>query len=166
MIFAEKFKGNYRPIILSRLGIHGGAARKEKVWDHADLMHNILNSLRGEAVPEQGAMHGSAIQVSRQITSHSLCPTTCVRFNDSCFVNIGQKLSRRCRLGAVEGSTRSISDYRHGTASHQNILEGTKETPIATAGWGLELPTFSACHLFLAGGADNFSAAAEARLME
>ena len=39
------------------------------MWDHADLMHNILNSLRGEAVPEDGVMHGSAIQVSRRITS-------------------------------------------------------------------------------------------------
>jgi hypothetical protein len=64
------------------------------------MMHNIINSLRGEAVPEQGAMHGSAIQVSRQITSPRLCPTTCVRFNDSCFINIGQKPSRRrYRLG-------------------------------------------------------------------
>lgn len=91
------------------------------MWDHADVMHNILNSLRGEAVPEQGVMHGSAIQVSRRITS---ARRHVVRFNDSCFVNIGQKPStRRYRRGRWKDlPAPSISDYRHGTASHQNTF--------------------------------------------
>jgi hypothetical protein len=135
------------------------------VWDHADMMHNIINSLRGEAVPEQGAMHGSAIQVSRQITSPRLCPTTCVRFNDSCFANIGQKPSgRRYRLGRWKDlPAPSISDYRHGTASHQKCFR----IPLLQRVEGLEFLTFSASHLFLCPvKADNFSGATEAGLMK
>jgi hypothetical protein len=64
---------------------------------------------------------------------------------------------------ALEGSTRSISDYRPGTASHQNILEGTKETPSLQRVGGPELPTFSASSpISFAGEADNFSGATEA----
>jgi len=125
MNFAEKFKGNYRSITpFSWLGIHGGAARKRRCGHHADLMHNILNSLRGEAVPEHGVMHGSAIQVSRRITSarrHVYGSTIRVL---STLVRSRQR--RRYRLGRWKDlPAPSISDYRHGTASppQKNFLE-------------------------------------------
>jgi hypothetical protein len=73
-IFAEKFKGNYQTLTLLLVGHPWRRGWTEEAWDHADLLHNILNSLRGEAVPEQGAMHGSAIQVSSQITSSQPMP--------------------------------------------------------------------------------------------
>src|SRR5271155_2368784 len=79
-------------------------------------MHNILNSLRGEAVPEQGVMHGSAIQVSRRITSarqHVYSSTIRVL---STLVR-----SRQDGVGCWKDlPAPSISDYRHGTASHEN----------------------------------------------
>ena len=115
-------------------------------------MHNILNSLRGEAVPEHGVMHGSAIQVSRRITSarrHVYGSTIRVL---STLVRSRQR--RRYRLGRWKDlPAPSISDYRHGTASPppQKKLFGT---PLLTA---LELLTLSASPLFLAGEAVNFS---------
>ena len=38
------------------LGIHDGAARKRRVWDHADLMHNILNSSAGGSCSGAGCL--------------------------------------------------------------------------------------------------------------
>src|SRR5271155_5370842 len=85
------------------------------------MMHNILNSLRGEAVPEQGVMHGSAIQVSRRITSAR-------RHVYGLTIRVLSTLVRsrqdgRYRLGRWKDlPAPSISNYRHGTATHQKTL--------------------------------------------
>jgi hypothetical protein len=94
------------------------------VWDHADLMHNILNSLRGEAVPEDGVMHGSAIQVSRRITSarrHVYGSTirvlpTLVRSRQDGVIALGvgriYPLPRSPITGTARRATKNASEYR------------------------------------------------------
>ena len=145
---SERFLLRNSRVIIDRssfswLGIHGGAARKRRCGHHADLMHNILNSLRGEAVPEDGVMHGSAIQVSRRITSarrHVYGST--IRVLSTL---VRSRSTRRYRLGRWKDlPAPSISDYRHGTASPPKNNFGT---PFATGAF--ELPTLSASHLFL-----------------
>ena len=128
------------------------------MWDHADMMHNILNSLRGEAVPEQGVMHGSAIQVSRRITSarrHVYGSTIRVL---STLVRSRQ--DGRYRLGRWKDlPAPSISDYRHGTASHENNFG----TPVATAGWGLRGTYFLPVELTIFSGATEAMVAKQFR---
>jgi hypothetical protein len=134
------------------LGIHSAAARQREAWDHAELLHNILNSLRGEAVPEQGAMHGSAIQVSRQITSPQRLP------DDMCTVQrfvFCQHWSEAVRglyhLGRWKDLPASlISDDRHGTGEATNHFGGLRRKTVATARCGLN------CGLSLASSPISF----------
>jgi hypothetical protein len=101
------------------------------VWDHADMMHNILNSLRGEAVPEQGVMHGSAIQVSRRITSarrHVYGSTirvlsTLVRSRQDGVIALG--------VGRIYPLPRSPI-----TGTARRPTKKTHWNTVATAGWG------------------------------
>jgi hypothetical protein len=106
-------------------------------------MHNILNSLRGEAVPEHGVMHGSAIQVLRRTTSarrHVYGSTirvlsTLVRSRQDGVIALGVGRIYPLPRSPITGTARRATKI---TLEHR-----------CYSGLG-------ASHLFLAGEADNF----------
>ena len=104
------------------------------------------NSLRGEAVPEQGAMHGSAIQVSSQITSPQPMPDDMCTIQRFVFCqHWSEAVGGRYHLWGVGRIYPTPRSPMTGTARVKppTILEGTEETPLLQPVCGLN------CGLFL-----------------